>query len=70
MMTIIKGFCSDTNEIQRIPLDDEWVAFRMLEALDFKVYVKVGPLDGFGTTHLHIKHASDGRILHPRDAVV
>ena len=57
-------------EVQRIPLDDERIAFRMLEALDFEVHVKVGPLDGLGTTHLDVQHAADGRILHPRDAVV
>ena len=35
-------------EVQRIPLDDERIAFGVLEALDFEVYVEVGPLDGFG----------------------
>ena len=57
-------------EVQRIPLDDEWKAFGMLEALDFEVYVKVGPLNGFGAAHLHVQDAADGRVLHPRDAVV
>ena len=70
MMTIIKGFCSDTNEIQRIPLDDEWVPFRVAKAVNLKVYVKVGPLNGFGAAHLHVQDAADGRVLHPRDAVV
>ena len=69
-MTIIKGFCSDTNEIQRIPLDDERIAFGMLEALDFEVHVKVWPLDGLGAGHLDVQDAADGRVLHPRDAVV
>ena len=66
MMTIIKGFCSDTNEVQRIPLDDERVAFRMLEALDFKVYVKVGPLDGFGAAHLNVEHAANRSVRNDR----
>ena len=57
-------------EVQRIPLDDERIAFGMLEAFDFEVNVEVGPLDGFGAGHLHVEHAADGRILHPRDAVV
>ena len=57
-------------EVQRIPLDDERIAFGMLEAFDFEVHVEVWPLDGFGARHLHVQHAADGRILHPRDAVV
>ena len=68
------SFASDLilypHEIKCIPLNDERIAFGMLEALDFEVYIKVGPLDGFGAAHLDVEHAADGRILHPRDAVV
>jgi len=42
----------------------------MLEAFDFEVYIEVGPLDGFGAGHLHVQDTADGRVLHPRDAVV
>ena len=57
-------------EVQCIPLDDERIAFGVLEAFDFEVNVEVGPLDGFGAAHLNVEHAADGRVLHPRDAVV
>ena len=57
-------------KVQRIALDDKWITLGMAKAVDFEVNVKVGPLNGFGTTHLHVQHATDGRILHPRDAVV
>ena len=42
----------------------------MLEALDFEVYVEVGPLDGLGAGHLDVQDTADGRVLHPWDAVV
>ena len=42
----------------------------MAQAVYLEVYVKVGPLDGFWARHLHVQHAADGGILHPRDAVV
>ena len=59
-----------SHEVQRIPLDDERIALGMLEALDFEVNVKVGPFDGFRAGHLDVQDAADGRVLHPRDAVV
>ena len=32
-------------KVQCIPLDDKWIAFRMLETLDFEIYIKIGPLE-------------------------
>ena len=48
----LEGLC--LHKIQRIPLDNEWIAFGMTQAVDFKIYVKVWPLNGFSTTHSNI----------------
>ena len=57
-------------KVQRIALNDERIALGVAKAVDFEVDIEVRPFDGSGTTHLHVQHATDGRILHPRDAVV
>ena len=42
------------HEAQRIPLDDERVAFGVTKTVDFEVYVEVGPFDGLRAAHLHV----------------
>jgi hypothetical protein len=61
---------SGSNIIQWVSLYDKRVALRMAETVDFKVYIKVWPLNGFRTGHLDIEYAADGCILHPGNAVV
>ena len=58
------------HKVKGVPLDDERITLGMAEAVDFEVYVEIGPFNGFRTTHLHVKHAADGSVLHPRDTIV
>ena len=41
-------------KVQWIAFDDERITLGVAEAVDFEIYVKVGPLDGFMTAHLDV----------------
>ena len=59
-----------TYEIQFVPLDNKRITLRVSETIEFEIDIEVRPLNGVRARHLHVQHAADGSILHPRDAVV
>lgn len=42
----------------------------MTKTVNFQIYVKVWPFDGFRSTHLNVEYAFNGGIAHPWHTVI